>query len=132
MSKTWLCLGVSILGILLPASSGLNAQAVESQTFSSDSLQSPSFLIAQQYGSITGNLSKLEIEGDAFYSQGTNALNKRDYYQAHLSFDQAAGRYWQCKADYLVQGRKGDADRVLGKYNNAKNQQKSAFSQINR
>jgi hypothetical protein len=105
MSKSLFWVGISIMGTLLPVSSGLSAQAVEPEGFSSDSFANSPILLAQSYdcsGCRTplDRFNNFENQGDIDSDRGKRLFNgqgvRRDYEQAYNALASAVNYYNLC------------------------------------
>jgi hypothetical protein len=123
MTKAWFGVVISIMLALLPVSSGLTAQAANSDIFSSHSSSNFPILIAQSYGDprspaeAVAILARFEPIADQDYDSGMIAWNNRQYNQAFNLFAKAADNYWLCKGVRYI--NRQDETRVTEKYNEA-------------
>lgn len=122
MSRYWWCVGISILGVLLPTSFGLTAKATEPETLNSHSLPISRILVAQDYGFPGASnpqeiLYEYETRGDKANQAGAQAYRYGQYEQAFNYFHQAADNYWICLQVKQISGE--DRARVQQKYNGA-------------
>jgi hypothetical protein len=96
-NKLW-CIGVSILGFLLPTSFGLSAKALEAKTFNSQPSAISRILVVQKYEcnsctSTEDTFYHFESVGDSNKMQGYKALEGKDYELAYKFFRAAVDNY---------------------------------------